>query len=641
MRHSNPGDPTLPTTAAPAIRAEALSFTYSTRLRAALTGLTFAVAPGETVLVLGPSGSGKSTLTLCLDGLIPHLVEGDYSGEVAVAGLVVKDTPVGVLARETGLVFQDPESQFCTLTVDDEIAFGLENLQTPSAEIDAAIDRALAVVRLSGLRGRPLTGLSGGEKQRVALAAVLAMGPHLLVLDEPSANLDPAATAELFGIVRELAADRRHTILIIEHKLDEVIDWVDSVLVLDGEGRVLYRGDPRSAFYDRGAELVGAGVWRPQAVELVAGLQRGGWAVPGRPLGVKETAEALQATPGLIERVRMPVAAKHESEEGAAGVSRSATGPAAPASGRAAPLLDVHGLSFTYRDGHRALTDLSLSVHRQEFVAIAGANGAGKTTLGSLLSGVLHPPRGTVYLGGEDAATLPAWAIAEKVGYVFQNPEHQFVAATVRGELAFSLAPRGRGRPGQLSREQQLLVDEWLERLNLLRLAEANPFSLSQGQKRRLSVAAMLIRGCPTLILDEPTLGQDAVQAARLLDMMVEFQKSGGTVAMITHDMRIIADYASRVLVLAAGRLVYAGPPAGLFARPEVVSEARLSQPAIAEVGLRLQATGAIREGLLTGRAFLEAAGQGPQPAAAEPAPDIADPAAAWRCQEACGEAPA
>jgi energy-coupling factor transport system ATP-binding protein len=607
---------------APDVRVEGLSFTYSTRLRPAFTNLTFEVTPGETVLVLGPSGSGKSTLTLCLDGLIPHLVEGDYFGQVAVAGLVVKDTPVGVLARQAGLVFQDPESQFCTLTVDDEIAFGLENLQMPPAGMEEAIDRALAIVRLSGLRGRPLAGLSGGEKQRVALAAVLAMGPRLLVLDEPTANLDPAATTELFEIIRELAADRQHTIVIIEHKLDEVIEWVDSVLALDGEGGMLYRGDPRGAFYERRADLAAAGVWRPQTVELVASLRETGWQVPGSPLSVRETAEALRATPGLVERLRMAGSAPAGSEA-AAGEAAPLTAVAAPltagagaqaaATGAphtsAAPLLTIKDLSFAYRDGHRALDHVSFSLHRQEFLAIAGANGAGKTTLGSLLSGVLVPPRGTVFLEGRDAATLPAWAVSDQVGYVFQNPEHQFVAATVKGELAFSLSPRGGGRFAGLTAEQTRLVDEWLERLHLLRLAEANPFSLSQGQKRRLSVAAMLIRGCPVLILDEPTLGQDAAQSARLMEMMVEFQQGGGTVAMITHDMRIVADYASRVLVLGEGRLVYSGDPAGLFAQPEVVGAARLTLPAVAQVGLRLEETKGIQGGLLTARGFLEAAG--------------------------------
>ena len=576
------------------------------------------MAPGETVLVLGPSGSGKSTLTLCLDGLIPHLVEGDYSGQVTVAGLVVGQTPVGVLARRTGLVFQDPESQFCTLTVDDEIAFGLENLQTPPGEMEGAIDWALAAVRLSGFRGRLLAQLSGGEKQRVALAAVLAMGPTLLVLDEPSANLDPAATAELFEILRVLAADRRHTIVIIEHKLDEVIKWVDGVLVLDSEGGLLYRGDPRGAFYGRRADLAAAGVWRPQTVELVASLREAGWQVPASPLSVGDTVEALGATPGLVERLRTG-GARHPDVEPAAG-SAQAIGPTSPQGATSAagaaqtdggpgPLLAVRDLSFAYRDGHTALDRISFSVDRQEFVAIAGANGAGKTTLGSLLSGVLAPPPGAVFLDGADAAALPAWAVAEKVGYVFQNPEHQFVTSTVGGELAYSLSPRGRGHREHLTAGQARLVDEWLERLNLLRLAEANPFSLSQGQKRRLSVAAMLIRDCPLLILDEPTLGQDAVQSARLMEMMMEFQAAGGTVVMITHDMRMVADYAGRVLVLSGGRLVYSGEPAGLFAQPDLVRAARLSLPAVAQVALRLEGAEAVRGGLLTARAFLRAAG--------------------------------
>ena len=587
----------------PRVQAGRLSFTYSTRIRAALTDLTFELAAGETVLVLGPSGSGKSTLTLCLDGLIPHLVEGDYSGEVVVAGLVVKDTPVGVLARQTGLVFQDPDSQFCTLTVDDEIAFGLENLQTPPGEIEAAIGRALDVVRLPHLRGRHLGTLSGGEKQRVALAAVLAMGPRLLVLDEPTANLDPAATTELFLILRRLARDRQHTIVIIEHKLDEVIEWVDSVLALDGDGRLLYRGDPQGAFYDHSERLQGAGVWRPQTVELVAGLRRAGWQVPGRPLAAGETVAALRATPGLVDRLRAASAARPASVARPVDAGRDA-----------APLLAVRDLSFTYPGGHAALAGVSFSVHRQDFLAIVGANGAGKTTLGSLLSGVIGPPRKAVFLDGTDASTLPAWAIAEKVGHVFQNPEHQFVSGTVRGELAFSLSPRGRGGPRHLTVEQERSVDDWLERLDLLRLAEANPFTLSQGQKRRLSVAAMLIRGCPALILDEPTLGQDAVQSARLMEMMREFQAGGGTVAMITHDMRIVAEYASSLLVLVDGRPVYSGDPAGLFAQPGLVAEARLAMPAVAQVGLRLKEGEEIRGALLTARGFLEAAGRADEP---------------------------
>jgi energy-coupling factor transport system ATP-binding protein len=597
------GPPVLPRGAAersaPAVRASGLSFTYSTRLRPALTDLSFEVAPGETVLMLGPSGSGKSTLTLCLDGLIPHLVEGDYAGEVTVAGLVVDDTPVRVLAGQTGLVFQDPDSQFCTLTVDDEIAFGLENLETPAEHMGGAIDRALELVRSPGLRGRPLTSLSGGEKQRIALAAVLAMGPRLLVLDEPTANLDPAATAGLFEIIRGLAADRQHTLVIIEHKLDEVVEWVDSVLALDAGGSLLFRGDPRAAFYDRSEQFRSAGIWRPQTVELVAGLREAGWPVPDRPLGVTETAAVIKATAGLADRLRVrPAGSAAPSEQ--PGLTR---GP------EPAPFIELKDLSFAYPGGRAALRDVSLLVRRGGFLAVVGANGAGKTTLGSLLSGVLPAPRGAVFLEGTDLTALSTWILADKVGHVFQNPEHQFVSSTVRGELAFSLDPQSRGRSGYLSVEQDAVVGEWLERLGLAPLAEANPFTLSQGQKRRLSVAAMLIRGCAALVLDEPTLGQDAAQSQRLMDMMREFNAVGGTVVMITHDMRMVAEYATSVLALAGGRVVYSGEPAGLFSRPEVVEAAGLAMPAIAGLSLLLRADENTPIGLSTVGAFLEAAG--------------------------------
>lgn len=542
--------------------------------------------------MLGPSGSGKSTLTLCLDGLIPHLVEGDYAGEVVVAGLVVGSSPVHLLAQETGLVFQDPDAQFCTLTVEDEIAFGLENLRTAPEEIETAIDRSLHSVGMPGYRERRLATLSGGEKQRVALAAVLAMGPRVLVLDEPSANLDPRATKDLFRLLRKLAANGRHTVLIIEHKLDELIEWVDSVLVLASGGRLLFRGDAKTAFYERASELEAAGVWRPQTSNLVLTLRKAGWRVPGSPLSTVETAEALVETPGLVERLR-----------------RAAPTPPEPAMTRHL-LLKAERLSHRYADDHLALSDVSLTLYRGDFLAIAGANGAGKSTLASLLSGVLAPPSGSVFLEGKDVADAPLWVVGDRVGYVFQNPEHQFVTDTVFGELAFSLSPRvRRGRAGHLTTEQRDQVETWLDRLGLLRLAEASPFSLSQGQKRRLSVASMLIRGQSILILDEPTLGQDELQAARLMAMMQEFRAGGGTAAMVTHDMRLVAENADSLVVLAEGRSVYTGIPGGFFSQPELVEAAGLAIPALGRVSAELHETAGTPDGLLTAEAFSRAAG--------------------------------
>ncbi len=216
-----------------------------------------------------------------------------------------------------------------------------------------------------------------------------------------------------------------------------------------------------------------------------------------------------------------------------------------------------------------------------------------------------------MFLEGADVTGLPAWAIAEKVGHVFQNPEHQFVASTARGELVYSLRPRGRGSSRHPGPDALRVVDEWLERLGILRLAEANPFTLSQGQKRRLSVAAMLVRECSLLVLDEPTLGQDAVQSERLLEMLHEFHGRGGTVVMITHDMRIVAERAGSVLALASGKPVYSGEPAGLFADAEALEAARLTMPAVARVALALQRSERPSGGLLTIRGFLEAAGSG------------------------------
>lgn len=577
-----------------------LSFTYATRLKPALVDLSFKLDAGDTVLVLGSSGSGKSTLTLCLDGLIPQVVEGDYSGEVVIAGLVAAEKPVHVLAQEAGLVFQDPEAQFCTLTVEDEIAFGLENLRRPPDHIESAVDRALASVGLTGFRQRPLATLSGGEKQRVALAAVLAMGPRLLVLDEPSANLDPRATMELFGLLRRLAADRAHTIVVIEHKLDEIIEWVDRVLVLGPDGRLLCLGRPEEVFYGRGDVLAAAGVWRPQTVELVADLRRAGWEVPGSPLSVDETVVALAGTPGLVDRLR---AVKEPDSKARAKEERADGGV----------LLSTRDLIYRYSDhgaAPPALDGVTMSLSRGGFLAIAGANGAGKSTLAGLLAGVLEPPRGSVFLEDQDVAAMSATALSDRVGYVFQNPEHQFVADTVLGELAYSLSPQA-GRKGvrHLTAGHRALADEWLERLGLAALAEANPFTLSHGQKRRLSVAALLIRGQEVLVLDEPTLGQDESQSGRLMAMMQEFRAAGGTVAMITHDMRLVSEYADDLLVLAGGRTVYAGSPAGFFSRPELVEAAGLAVPVVGRVGAGLHERSGAPVGLFSAQALLAAAG--------------------------------
>ena len=565
-----------------------LGVRYPDRDAPALTGVDFQVRRGESMLVLGPSGSGKSTLTLCLNGLIPNVVESELSGSVTAAGRDTAEHPVYELARAVGLVFQDPEAQFCTLTVADEIAFGLENLRTDPAEIEARIDEALAEVGLEQFRARRLDTLSGGEKQRVALASVLALRPQIIVLDEPSANLDPPGTAQVFGVLRRLAGSGRHALVVIEHRLDEVIDWIDTVLVLDGEGKVVCRGTPREVFYRSAACRDQRLIWRPPAVALAQGLREAGWRVSGEPLTAAEAADALRDTLGLLPRLA------------------GADGPGPVSDGRDAGrgTIAARHLSFGYRGGPPVLRDVSFALRAGELTAIVGANGAGKSTLASLLSGVLQPPAASAFLDGRDVREFRDAELSAQVGYVFQNPEHQFVSDSVRGELAYSLSQT---RRGTLTPEQEELVAATLRRFNLFALRDANPFTLSQGQKRRLSVAAMLVRGQSALFLDEPTFGQDRLQTERLLGMLEGSLRAGRAIVMVTHDMDLIAEHAQRLLVLRDGALVFDGTPRRFFADHAAVSAAGLSVPFPARVASLLGREAG--PALLTVADYLAAAG--------------------------------
>ena len=462
------------------------------------------------------------------------------------------------------------------------MAFGLENVLTPPVEIDPAVDAALALVGLGAFRRRRPDTLSGGEQQRVAIAAGLALGPRILVLDEPSANLDPRATADLFGVLEGFARRRSHTLIVVEHKLDELLHWIDSLLVLGADGRVLFRGDPRTGFYERGEALSRAGVWRPQTVELVGDLRGSGWPVPGSSAHRRRDGRRAEGHPRsgsghrrcrwAVERPRPrrrlprrgPLAARSRTiARGGPPVVRVSRWP--PRAGR--------------RDcGHPAG---ELPRHR-------GANGAGKSTLARLLSGVLRPPEGSVFLRGADLRRVPDPQLTGTVGYVFQNPEHQFVADTVAGELVFSLRGGSRG-VGPSGEARSGPVESWLRRFGLDHLAGANPFTLSQGQKRRLSVAAMLIRGQEAIILDEPTFGQDEAQTESLLSLLEELHAEGRTVVVVTHDMRVVAEHARSLLVLAEGRVAYEGVPAAFFADLAAVAAAGLHAPPLARLADALQ----------------------------------------------------
>jgi energy-coupling factor transport system ATP-binding protein len=607
------------------IDIQALSFKYVGRREPTIRDLSLTVRAGESVLVLGPSGCGKSTLALCLNGAVPQAISGEMLGSVRVAGLDTRTASMADLARRVGIVFQDPEAQFCMLTVEDEVAFGLENLAVPRGEMDARIDDALSKVGLKDRRLERIERLSGGQKQRLALACVLVQEPEVLVLDEPTAQLDPAATTEVMALLGRLRAEQRHTLVIVEHRLDEVMPLVDRALVFGASGELVADGPPRQVIRDHGDWLAEAGVWTPHVSELARRLVRRGVALDPFPLTVDEAVTALEPHVGLLEVPSPPAAPLRGANIGYADVTvrgrgehasrvtgeRIETGEAvrtgagggegamncAPTMSRiktGAPnerptaaysiLLQVRRLSYQYaRAAAPVLSDVSFSVEAGELVAMVGANGAGKSTLARLIAGIVRPPAGAVLVGERDVCSVATGKLARDVGYVFQYPEHQFVGQTVLDDVAYGLRRAGVVEPEAVERANAMLDD-----FGLLRLGPAHPFTLSHGEQRRLSVASMLILGQRLLLLDEPTFGQDQRNAAMLLDKLEGLAASGRAIVVVSHDMRLVAERAQRVLVLVDGALAFDGTPADLFGNADLLKRSQLSPPPLWEVSRRL-----------------------------------------------------
>lgn len=546
----------------PAVQVEGLTVRYPGRRRPALEEVSFSVQPGELVLVLGPSGCGKSTLALCLNGVIPHAIAATMDGHVRVAGLDTLQVPLNRLSQKVGVVFQDPEAQFCLLTVEEEVAFGLENLGVPPDEMPRRIAAALELVGLAELRDRRIDRLSGGQKQRLALACVLAMGPEILVLDEPTAQLDPQAAADLFATLARLKAAGRHTIIVIEHRLDDLMPLVDRVLLFGPEGRLLAEGAPRALFAAYRQELDRFGIWIPQVTELAFRLAEAGIPLDSMPLTLEEAAEAL--APRLARaRPHRPSPAVDPLE--------------------VKPAVEGRRLSYRYPSGPQALCEVDLVIPEGSFFALVGPNGAGKSTLALHLVGVLQPPPEAVWLLGRPLRAYRRHELPRVVSYVFQNPEHQFLTGTVYDEVAFGLRVQGLAEA-----EVEARVRAMLEEFGLSALARVHPFTLSQGEKRRLSVATALVLRPRLLILDEPTFGQDRRTTALIMARLRELVRSGGTVVAITHDLRLVAEEASAAGVLVAGRVAFSGPVVELLGNEPLLWRAGLVPPPLVRLGQRL-----------------------------------------------------
>ena len=470
------------------------------------------------------------------------------------------------------MVLQDPDSQIINTRVRDEVCFGLENLCRPSDEILSRQAEALAEVGLSSFGDRSIFELSGGQKQRVSIAAVLAARPRLLVLDEPTANLDPAGMAEVFAVLQRLNRVHGTTIVMVEHRVDELADKVSRVVMMD-QGAIVFDGSPREAFSTRRvvqseeAAPIPAASWFPQVSELaidLAAASRSELPPAKVALSVDEAVELCSTWPMTLEA--------------------AASIPSAPAPRAKKPLLSVSSLHFSYDRGAPILKGVSVALESNAIVALLGQNGSGKTTLARLLVGINEPPVGAIRLDGRDLAKLGAREIASDIGYVFQNPDHQFVTDQVDTEIAYGLAIRAYDE-AEIARR----VDEVLAIVDLERYRRRSPFSLSLGERRRLSVATMLVLEPRLLVLDEPTIGQDHERAQHLMGLMDRLrERYGTTILMITHDVRLVAEWADRALVLRSGEIAFDGAPIDLFGDADLLSSTGLLAPPIHEVSRRL-----------------------------------------------------
>jgi energy-coupling factor transport system ATP-binding protein len=509
-----------------------LTYTYPGEPRPALSALDLAVHTGETVLVVGSSGCGKSTLLRAISGLVPHFTGGTMAGHVRVAGHDTRSSRPAELAHLVGSVFQDPESQVVTNTVASEVAFALENVGTAAETIDLRVHEALVAMGMGGLLSRPVRELSGGQLQRVVLAAALAPAPAVLVLDEPTSQLDPSGAEHLFSLLRRINEDAGVAVVLAEHRLDRCYHWADRVVVLEG-GRIAIDGPPREVALWAAEN---DSPFSPAVPRMFAGV-----GLPSLPLTVKEGRAALDRAPDPVAAGRGDVRP-----------------PDAPAPRSAAsPLLEVSGLWYAYPNGVEALRDCSLSVAPGELVAIMGENGAGKSTLIRHFNGLLSSPRGRVRLEGRDIAGRGVEELSAVCGLLGQNPDDHLFSDTVADELRFTLDHL---EPGLTAEERESRVTTTLGALGIDSLAEHEPRLLSAGQRQRVALAALLVGGARLLVLDEPTRGMDPVAKAALGELLGTLAEQGRAVVVVTHDVEFAADHLERAVVLSEGSIVADGP---------------------------------------------------------------------------------
>lgn len=546
----------------PIVEVEGLTWRYDAGQAPALDQVALTIEPGRCVAVMGPTGSGKSSLALALRGIIPSFFEsGQISGTIVISGVDVIHSDPQLICDRVGLVFQDPSSQVFGSTVLADVSFGLANLGIPQDELRERAWRYLEWTRLRDKHWRNSGMLSGGEAQRLALAAVLAMEPAVLVLDEPAGELDPVGRRELFELLERLRLEGR-TIILIEQDPETVLALADWVMVMD-KGRVAIADEPHRVF-ERIAELDEIGVSAPETARLARLLiDRLGLGTRPALLSIEDIRHwLLELVDGRTADRAAPLADANQSALDQGDI-----------------VMEVRGLEHVYNDPSgdiTALRGVDLDIRAGEYLAILGPNGAGKTTLTKHLNGLLPATSGTVRFQGVDLRRTTLSQMARHVGYCFQNPDHQIFERTVFDEVAFGLRNLGIAPADIASR-----TDSILERFGLAALARAHPLNLGRGERQKVALASIVVLEPEVLVIDEPTTGLDWRESMAILDLLGELNAKGTTLVVVTHDMRLVRERARRCVVMADGTILFDGSPAELFARSDVCTAASLAPPAL------------------------------------------------------------
>lgn len=540
------------------------SYAYPQANSCALLDVNLSISQGTFNVICGPSGSGKTTLCKAIAGIVPNYYGGGYKGDVRLDNISNINRKIADIAMDVGIVLDDYESQLVSLTVEEELAFALQNRGASEDEIQQAIPQILRSVGLEGRETYQLDELSGGQRQRLVIASVIVTRPQILVLDEPVSALDPVGAAELYTLIDKLRQDFNMTVIVVEHNLNYVLPYMQNLILLS-DAQVLKAGDLQETFEymftahqnnSTNLNLLMPDLWLVKmAIEANSSAKFSKWR------NVQSAISELKTFLGNETSYTFPSPILPQ-----------------PTAGNA---VDLQALNFAYRSGEPILHDINLTIKQGEFVALLGHNGSGKTTLSRMMMALNQPRSGQVLISGKNIKGLEPADLADDIGYVFQNPDLQILEDTVFEEVAY-----GARIKGYKGAELEKMVTDALAATGLTHLAQAYPRILSFGQKRRLGIAAALVRKPKILILDEITSGQDNIEKILILNYLKNLNEQEGlTIILITHDMPAVLRFATRVVTLKGGKVVFDNSVADFFSGAHPLNEWEIRTPSIAQLG--------------------------------------------------------